>query len=449
MEQRHPEELAGRLETLLRSDDDAALSAAIIDVPPADVAAAVRHLEDDVAADLLKRLPDGISADVLVELEETREDVMEHMTPAEIAEVVEEMHSDDAADVVSELGEAKAGQVVRLLEEEDRREIATLLAYPEDSAGGIMQLEVVSVREDRTVQRAIEKIRLAFHDVENDFYYVYVVDPAGRLVGRLPLPRLVVSGGEERVSDLMEREIQSVTADTDQEEVARIFRKYDLPSVPVTDRDGLLLGRITHDDVVDVIHEEAAEDYSRLAGTDEEEFTEDSTFRKAAIRLPWLVTGLMGGVLSAVVLSRYEEHLAAMIALAFFVPVIMAMGGNVAIQSSAVMVRTLASGKMSAREGVRRLLREVGVSIITGSVCAALIYLVTWVWSGEQRLGIVVGGSMLSIILIATSVGAIVPLTLDRMKIDPALATGPFVTTSNDILGIIIYLTLASWLLGA
>jgi magnesium transporter len=171
--------------------------------------------------------------------------------------------------------------------------------------------------------------------------------------------------------------------------------------------------------------------------------------RKAAIRLPWLVTGLMGGVLSAVVLSRYEEHLAAMIALAFFVPVIMAMGGNVAIQSSAVMVRTLASGKMSAREGVRRLLREVGVSIITGSVCAALIYLVTWVWSGEQRLGIVVGGSMLSIILIATSVGAIVPLTLDRMKIDPALATGPFVTTSNDILGIIIYLTLASWLLGA
>jgi magnesium transporter len=256
-------------------------------------------------------------------------------------------------------------------------------------------------------------------------------------------------GGDERVSDLMERDIQSVTAHTDQEEVARIFRKYDLPSVPVTNNDGLLLGRITHDDIVDVIHEEAAEDYSRLAGTDEEEFTEDSTVRKAAIRLPWLVMGLMGGVLSAVVLSRYEAHLAAVIALAFFVPVITAMGGNVAIQSSAVMVRTLATGKVSTREGIRRLLREVGVSIITGLVCAALIFLVTWVWSGDQRLGVVVGGSMMCVIFIATTVGAVVPLMLARLNVDPALATGPFVTTSNDILGIVIYLTLASWLLGA
>jgi magnesium transporter len=450
MEKLHPEKLAERLESLLRREDDAALSAAVADLPAADVAAAVRHLEDDAAASLLKRLPDEVSADVLVELEEAREDVMEHMTPAEIAEVVEEMDSDDAADVVSELEEEKAGEVVQLLEEEDRREIATLLAYPDDSAGGIMQLEVVSVRQDRTVQRAIEKIRLAFHDVENDFYYVYVVDAAGKLVGRLPLPRLVVSGGDERVSDLMERDIQSVTAHTDQEEVARIFRKYDLPSVPVTDREGRLLGRITHDDIVDVIHEEAAEDYSRLAGTDEEEFTEDSTFRKAAIRLPWLVTGLLGGVLSAVVLSHYEEHLSAVIALAFFVPVITAMGGNVAIQSSAVMVRNLATGAaMSRREAGRRLLREVGVSVITGIVCAALIFLTVWMWSGSQRLGVVVGGAMLSVIFISTSVGAVVPLTLSRLKIDPALATGPFVTTSNDIVGILIYLTLASWVLGA
>jgi magnesium transporter len=450
MEPQHPEQLAEHLEALLEARDDAALAGAVEDVPAADVAAAVRHLEDDAAADLLKRLPDEISADVLVELEEAREDVMEHMTPAEIAEVVEEMDSDDAADVVSELEEAKAGEVVLLLEEEDRREIATLLAYPEDSAGGIMQLEVVSVREDRTVQRAIEKIRMAFHDVENDFYYVYVVDAVGKLVGRLPLPRLVVSGADERVRDLMERDVQSVTADTDQEDVAHIFRKYDLPSVPVTDREGILLGRITHDDIVDVIHEEAAEDYSRLAGTDEEEFTEDSTLRKAAIRLPWLVTGLLGGVLSAVVLSRYEQHLSAVIALAFFVPVIMAMGGNVAIQSSAVMVRSLATGgTMSKRQAARSLLREVGVSIITGLVCAALIFLTVWVWSGNQRLGLVVGGSMLSVILISTSVGAVVPLTLARMNIDPALATGPFVTTSNDILGIIIYLTLASWVLGA
>lgn len=448
MEQRRPEDLAEKLETLLQAEDDAALAGAVEDVPAADVAAAVRHLEDNAAASLLKRLPDEVSADVLVELEETREDVMEHMTPAEIAEVVEEMDSDDAADVVSELEEEKAGQVVRLLEEEDRREIATLLAYPEDTAGGIMQLEVVSVREDRTVQRAIEKIRMAFHDVQDDFYYVYVVDAVGKLTGRLSLPRLVLSDGDERVSNLMEREVQSVTAETDQEEVARIFRKYDLAALPVTDRDGMLLGRITHDDIVDVIHEEAEEDYSRLAGTDEEEFTEDSTFRKAFMRLPWLVTGLMGGVLSAVVLSHYEDHLAAVIALAFFVPVITAMGGNVAIQSSAVMVRALAAEDISPRDALHRLVREVGVSLITGVVCAGLIFTITAVWTGDRRIGTVVSGAMMCVIMIATSVGAIVPLVLSRLGVDPALATGPFVTTSNDIMGILIYLALASRMLG-
>jgi magnesium transporter len=226
--------------------------------------------------------------------------------------------------------------------------------------------------------------------------------------------------------------------------VAQVFEKYDVLTVPVVDRDGVLLGRITVDDIVDVIHEEAEEDYSRLAGTTEEEFREESVLRKAAIRFPWLVTGLGGGILSALVLSRFEDDLQSVITLAFFVPVITAMGGNVAIQSSAVMVRGLATGEVKAREAMARLVREAGVSILTGIALASLIFAVAYLGWGDLRLGIVVGGAMLAVVLVATSVGALVPLTLDRLKIDPALATGPFVTTSNDIVGILIYLTLAA-----
>jgi magnesium transporter len=443
-----PDELAERISALLEGDA-AELLRELETVPAADVASAAKHLEDDQVVDLLKKLPEEISADVLVELgDEIREDVLERLTPREIADAVEEMDSDDAADVVSELDEEKAVEVVELLEEDDRREITQLLTYPEDCAGGIMQLEVVSVREDRTIQRAIEKIRLAWGDVREDFFYVFVVSSEGKLVGRLPVPRLILANPSDTVRSVMDEEILSVQAELDQEEVAQIFQKYDLPSLPVVDREGVLLGRITVDDIVDVIQDEAAEDYSRLAGTDEEEFREDSVWRKAAIRLPWLVTGLLGGVLSAVVLSRYEDDLAAVITLAFFVPVIMAMGGNVAIQSSAVMVRALATEEIRPRDAVRRLTREVGVSIITGLVCAALIFVAASFWWGDMRLGAVVGLAMLAVILISTSVGAFVPLAMDRVQIDPALATGPFVTTSNDILGILIYLSLATSILG-
>jgi magnesium transporter len=293
----------------------------------------------------------------------------------------------------------------------------------------------------------VEKIRQLYGDVREDFYYVYVTDRSQHLKGRIPLPRLILAAPDTPVVRLME-DTPSVPAEMDQEEVADIVRKYDLPSLPVVDREGRLIGRITIDDIVDVIHEEADEDYSRLAGTAEEEFQEPSVARKAAIRLPWLVTGLVGGTLSAVVLSRFEESLERMIALAFFVPVIMAMGGNVAIQSSAVMVRGLATGEVTAKDATVRLLKEVGVSVITGIICALLIFLTAWFWWNDLRLGIVVGGAMLSVILISTSVGAFVPLTLDRFKVDPALATGPFVTTTNDILGILIYLSLATWVYG-
>lgn len=345
-----PEELAERLTGLLQAPNAPSQIADLEGVEPADLAAACAHLEEEVVVALLKLLPEETSADVLVEFgDDLREDILERLTPREIAEVVEEMATDDAADVVAELEQDKAVEVVDLLEEDDRREIAHLLSYPEDSAGGIMQLEVVWVRSDRTAARAIEKIRELYAEVREDFYYVYVNSPDGTLLGRIPLPRLILARSDAKVTDIMDDVGQTVFAEQDQEEVAQIFQKYDLLSLPVVDREGILLGLVTVDDIVDVIQEEAAEDYSRLAGTDDEEFEEESVWRKAGLRLPWLVTGLVGGVLSAVVLSRYEHNLATVITLAFFVPVIMAMGGNVAIQSSAVMVRAIAMGRCARK----------------------------------------------------------------------------------------------------
>jgi magnesium transporter len=442
-----PDDLAERLTAHLTAGSDA-LRSVLEGVQAADVASAARRLDDEQVVTLLKALPEELAADVLVELgDDAREEVLERLTPREIADAVEEMDSDDAADVVAELEQEKAVEVVELLEEEDRREITTLLTYPEDSAGGIMQLEIVSVREDRTVARAIEKIRLASDQVGEDLSDVFVVSIDGKLVGRLPLPRIILADPGDRVRSIMDTETITVQADLDQEAVAQLFKKYDLTSAPVVDRAGVLLGRITVDDVVDVIADEAAEDYSRLAGTMDEEFEEDSVLRKALLRLPWLVVGLFGGVLSAFVFSRFEESLTAVIALAFFVPVITAMGGNVAIQSSAVMVRAIATEQIRPRDAAARLAREVGVSIITGIACAGFIFATSVLWWGDPRLGTVVSLAMMSVILISTSVGAFVPLLMHRARIDPALATGPFVTTSNDVLGIVIYLSLAGWIL--
>ena len=439
------EEFAQELARALADPDPAALPRALEGVLPADIAETAGHLEEEEVAALLKRLPEELVAEILPRLDEdVREDVLGRLTAREIAGAVEEMASDDAADMLAELADDKVVEVVDLLPEEERREVTQLLSYPEDSAGGIMQLEVVWVREDRTVARAIEKIREAYGDFEEDFHEVFVTTKERKLVGKIPVARLILARADAPLTQLMDPDTHPVPAGTDQEEVAQLFEKYDVLTIPVVDAHGVLIGRITVDDIVDVIHEEAAEDYSRLAGTGDEEFHEESIFRKAAIRLPWLVTGLGGGILSAVVLSRFEADLSALITLAFFVPVITAMGGNVAIQSSAVMVRGLATGEVSPRDAPRRLIREVGISIVTGIVCATMIFLVAWLWRGDMRLGTVVAGAMLAVVFVATSVGALVPLILNRLKVDPALATGPFVTTSNDIVGILIYLTLAS-----
>jgi magnesium transporter len=246
----------------------------------------------------------------------------------------------------------------------------------------------------------------------------------------------------------MEDDVFSVQTGMDQEEVAALVAKYDLVSVPVVDAFGRLVGRITVDDIVDVIEEEATEDIHRMAGTSEDEVEAESILRISGLRLPWLVVGLAGGLLAAFVISRYEVSLRELLVLSFFVPVIASMAGNVAIQSSAIVIRALATDELAVGHIWPRLRREIGVGLITGGVCALILFAVTSFWQTSSRLGIVVGVSLLSVVLVAAAMGTVVPMVLRKLNVDPALATGPFVTTSNDVIGLMIYLHIATFFLG-
>jgi magnesium transporter len=421
-------------------------AASLASLHAADVADLLEEIEPDEASAVFNLLDTQRAAEVLEQMSErARQDLLEILSTPRVAAVIQEMVSDDAADVLGELTPERADQALALLSKQDRDEVRPLLEYDEDSAGGIMAAEVVSVRDDALSAEAIESVREQADEV-GDLHYVFVTDRDGRLVGVLDLKSLLLARPGMPVRAVMEGDVVSVTPDTDQEEVANLARKYDLMAVPVVDHQGKLVGRITIDDLVDVMAEEASEDISRMAGTHPEEIGQESVLRISRHRLPWLVTGLLGGIASAAVLSHFEASLQSVIALAFFVPVVTAMAGNVAIQSSAITVRGLATGEIGVYEAWTTVVRELRVAVLNGLVCGILAATVAGLWRGPA-IGMVVGSAMLTVVLVATSVGTTVPMVLKKLGVDPALATGPFVTTSNDIIGILIYLTLAANLL--
>lgn len=415
---------------------------------PADLADVIRFLKEPQRSTIFGLLDDEKASEVLTRLDEvTREQVLKEISHDRLTALVDEMDSDDATDIVSELPPEVADHVLERIDVEDSAEVKELLRHEEDTAGGIMQLEYIAVRADETVDEAIREIRSRAEEVE-EVYNVYVTDDEGRLAGILPLKQLVLARPGTRVAEIMDRNVISVKADMDQEEVAQIVRKYDLVAVPVVDESGRLLGRITVDDVIDVIQEEAAEDISRLAGITEEEPHEMSTLRISRARLPWLVTGIIGELFNAFLMSHFEASLQQMIALAFFVPVIIATGGNIGIQSSAIVVRGLATGEIDLRQMGSRLVRELRVAVVNGLVCGAFLFAVVAVWR-DTMVASIIGVSLLLVILVAATVGATIPLMLKRINIDPALATGPFITTSNDLIGLLIYLGTATFILQA
>ncbi len=413
----------------MRSAD---VSDVLMSLPPEKRRILFGTFERELASEVLTLIDDGAAREIIEQLEESH-----------IVQLIELMASDDATDIVNLLPDGQVQRVLGRISREEYEDVKELLKFDEESAGGLMAREVIKVRADARISDIIKLLRSEEGSIEQ-LQNIFVVDREGILLGYIPILKLIVADPGDRVDEVMVSDFLSVTVDTDQEEVAALFAKYDLYSLPVVDARGKLAGRITVDDIIDVIAEEATEDITLMAGTGEEEFWERSPIKVSRARLPWLMTGLFGGIASAVVMNHFKSSFEAVLALAFFVPVITAMGGNVGIQSSAIVVRELAVGGVSVVRTGGKLLRELKVSIINGLVLGSVLLTIVSLWQRDYRLGVLLGVCMMTIILWATLMGAVVPLLLRKMNIDPALATGPFITTSNDLLGILIYLGIAT-----
>lgn len=412
----------------------------LIEPHPADLADLIEHLEGEERLSVFTLLSSDRAGEVLKEISPpVQESLTQGLDDKVIAAILNELNSDDATDIISHLPRERAQKIIGLVQPEVSEELQKLLGYKTDTAGGIMALEFVSVNASSTIEEAIETIRKKREEVEK-LYYVWAVDDFGKLVGVVSIKDLVLEPQDRKIKEIMNPDVISVDVDTDQEEVARIVRQYDLVNIPVVNDQHKLVGRITNDDIIDVIQEETNEDISLMAGVMDQQIGEASAFKISKARLPWLLLGLFGGLLSALVINHFHGSLEKILALSFFIPVIMAMGGNTSTQAATVVIRGLATGEISLLHTGKRLLMELWVSLINGLLCGVLLGLVVAFWLSDPHLGIGVGASLIAVILFSGSFGAFVPLLLRKLNIDPALAAGPFITTSNDILGLMIYL---------
>ena len=408
----------------------------------ADIAEILEEQSTKEATAFYALLPEELAAESLVELDEdTRERFLENISSEEIAEkIIENLDSDDAADIIGSLSEEKQDEVIAHIEDiEQAGDIIDLLNYDEDSAGGLMAKELVKVKVDWDVATCITEIRKQAEEVEK-MYTVYAVDDNNILQGRISLKKLLLSPDSKKIKDLYNDDVILVQVDAAGEEVAQIMDKYDLVVIPVIDEIGRLLGRITIDDVVDLIREEAEKDYQMASGISENVESSDNAWVLTRARLPWLLIGLLGGILGAQVIEAYEGQIKIHPEMAFFIPLIAAMAGNVGVQSSAIVVQGLANNSLGLDGLWKRLFKELLVGLINGIVLSTLIFMYNFFFSDDLTLGIIVSISLLSVVVFAAIFGTLVPLMLDKYKIDPALATGPFITTVNDVFGLFLYL---------
>ncbi|MBD3165520.1 magnesium transporter, partial [bacterium] len=364
-------------------------------------------------------------ADVVAYLEEwDQESQLDRMTDAEIRALVDDLPSDDAADMLGLLSDEDRERILATSTPEERRQLERLLGYDEESAGGLMAVELAVVRDNQTVRDAVEAVRRAKDLEVEDIHYVYVIDAKRRLIGRAPILEVMLASRSQPISDVFEEDMVSVSTEMDQEDVARLFARYDLISAPVVDEEGRLVGRITVDDIMDVISEEAEEDIGLLSGTGEEEVGEPSILRAGRARLPWLLVAFFGELLASVVLAGYEESLQRLIIISFFIPVVIAVAGNVGVQSSSIVIRGLATGEIPMHHTFRRLMRELAVGILNGIVISALFALVVYLWKGDLMVATAVSLSLICVIVIAAFTGSSTPMILKRLNVDPANASG-------------------------
>jgi len=418
----------------------------VADLYPADIALLIRHLPKAEAGRLFRWLPPELGSDTLAEMEDAvRSRLLSGLAPETLIDLIDALDTDDAADVLADLSDEVALQVLPDLE--DAADLTELLEYGEETAGGIMAREYVAIPPDWTLREATEEVRRNAADVE-EVYTAYVVDENGTLLGTLSLKQLLLSAGSVKVRDIMDPDFISVAPEVDQEEVARVVQRYDLVSVPVVDEAGRMRGRITIDDVVDVIRDEAEEDIQLMSGLTGREETVDTAVQVSRGRLPWLIIGLVGSGLSGTVIGAFEATLQQAVVLATFIPIVTAMGGNAAVQSAAIAVQGLGSGELWLSDAFRRIGKEMLVALLNGIVVAALLCgTVAALGMGDvTALVTTLGLTMLAVSLVATTNGALIPFLLTGLGIDPASAMGPFVTTLNDILGLAIYFLIATGL---
>lgn len=433
------------LRAVLRGDDGFVQAFFHLLPHSADVAEALREVDPEEWPRLLRLIPDEEQRAEVVSLLGEPEQLLEHLPPEDIGPLLRQMETDDAADLLAELEPHERVEALKSLPEEERAEVEALLQYPEDSAGGIMQLELVEVLKDATVDEAIRHVRDVVEEGV-EVHRIFVVDREERLLGTLELVDLLLHRGDEPVARFMEPPVATARPLMDQEEVAALFRKYDLVALPVVDDEGRLLGRILHDDIVDVLDEEAEEDVLRMAGTDAEELLyRDRAFAIARVRLPWLLVNLFGSLVSGWLLHLYEPVLAQALLIASFIPVITAMGGNVGTQSATILTRGFATGRLDLGDVPRLVFKEFRVGLLMGLLCGGGVSLVaTFLFAGGKLyLGLVVLCAMVAAMTTAAVVGTLAPAVMKRFGVDPAIASGPFVTTANDIIGIVIYMSTA------
>ena len=439
------DELIDRIKKLILSEDKSKVIEKLKDVHYADLAEIFELLEISEVVYIIKIFDKQKSADALAELDEDiREGIIENLSEKEIAEKIEELDSDDATDIISELTEERQERVFSQIKDSSLAEdIKELLKYGENTAGGLMAKELVKVNENLSISKCLDEIRKQAKNVSR-VHSIYVVDSGNKLKGRLSLKDLVTAKARTRVKDIYIPNVDYVHVNLEGEEVAKVMSKYDLEAIPVVNNRKILLGRITIDDIVDLIKDEADKDYQLAAGISSEVEANDSIFQLTKARLPWLFLGLLGGIGSVFILKDFEQIMNQpnYRDLFFYTPLIAAMAGNVGVQSSAIIVQGLANDLVKGSL-LSRLIKEVGLSLINGLALALILIVFGQIVNQDILMSFTIAGSMMGVIVIAALVGTFIPIILDKQGIDPAIATGPFITTANDIFGIFLFFYIA------
>ena len=432
---------------LINTERTQLLKSILEPLKPVEIANILLQLKLKQQLVLLENLDRETSSEVLNNLQDSPSilgDIVEQISTDRLSNAIEDMPQDDAADFVGLLDDEKAEALLEELPEKDREELTNLLQYDEESAGGLMTPYVVAIHRDQTVAAAIKEIqKFVKKEGFELFYTAYVVDDHDHLIGTIGTTELLLAERHKLIENLMNPEVVAVDQDLDQEEVARIAQEYDLVVVPVIDKHLRLIGRITLDDLVDVIVDEYNEDMGHIAGTGDEEVSETSVLRASGDRLPWLLVGLFGGFLTAIVMSLYENALISLPDVTYFIPLVAALGGSIGIQSSSIVVRGLATGAIQTTDILVRLWKELRVAFLNGIICSFILAGMSWYLTDDVGRAITSGISLLIVVCFAAVVGSTIPIILKRMNIDPAIATGPFITTTSDIIGIAIYLGFA------